>query len=191
MAAVKRSCKPAATPQGFPTSMQPRSDHPGLGRSNLTYSTTFHIQSTHKSVDLGEHLHFLHLQPDPTGSSTLIETTPPIYRAHSRHLAHTGHTITRFGESQILRGFGVAGVWKRRFGRERTMLGRFFPVRTRGVVESRLLWPAELQHGFIVAVAQQVSRDRRHRRTAGRRVRALYQSHKQSTSVNGYVYMRR
>jgi len=77
-------------------------------------------------------------------------------------------------------------IWTRE-----TLLGRVFPVRTRGVVESRLLWPAELQHGFTVAVAHQVSRDRRHRRTVGRRVRALYKSHKQSTSVNGYVYMRR
>jgi hypothetical protein len=39
---------------------------------------------------------------------------------------------------------------------------------------SRLLWPTESQHGFIVAVAHQVSRERRHRRTVGRRVIALY-----------------
>jgi hypothetical protein len=38
------------------------------------------------------------------------------------------------------------------------LLGRFSPVRTRGFVGSRLLWPAELQHGFIVAVAHQVFR---------------------------------
>lgn len=192
MAAVKRSCKPAATPQGFPTSIQPRSDHPGLRQSNQTYSTTYHTQSTHKSEDLGEHLFFLRLRSDPTRSSILFEMRRVIYRAHDRHLAHAGHTPPhKFqGDSG---SFGVRGTeaWRRRFGRERTLLGRFFPVRTRGVVESRLLWPAELQHGFIVAVAHQVSKDRRHRRTVGRRVRALYKSHKQSTSVNGYVYMRR
>jgi hypothetical protein len=77
-------------------------------------------------------------------------------------------------------------VWTRE-----KVVGKVFPVRTRGVVELRLLWPAELQHGFIVVVAHQVSRERRHRRIVGRRVRALYQSQKQSTSVDGYVYMRR
>jgi hypothetical protein len=35
---------------------------------------------------------------------------------------------------------------KRRLGRERTSLGRVSPVRTKGVVESRVLWPAELQY---------------------------------------------
>ena len=71
------------------------------------------------------------------------------------------------------------------------VVGKVFPCEDQGVVESRLLWPAELQHGFNAVVAHQVSRDRRHRRTVGRQVRALYQSHKQSTSVDGYVYMRR
>jgi hypothetical protein len=37
---------------------------------------------------------------------------------------------------------------KRRLGRERTSSGRFSPVRTKGVVESRVLWAAELQHEF-------------------------------------------
>ena len=77
-------------------------------------------------------------------------------------------------------------IWTRE-----NVVGKGFPCEDQGVVESQLLWPAELQHGFIVAVARQVSRDRRHRRTVGRRVRALYKSHKQSASVDGYVYMRK
>jgi hypothetical protein len=77
-------------------------------------------------------------------------------------------------------------IWARE-----NVVGRFFLERARGAVESRLLWPAELQHGFIVAEAHQVSRERGHRRTVGHRVRALYQSHKQSTFVDGYVCMRR
>jgi hypothetical protein len=54
-------------------------------------------------------------------------------------------------------------------------------------MKSRLLWPAKLQHSFTMAVAHQISRDRRHRRTVGRQVL----SHKQSTSVNEYVCIRR
>jgi hypothetical protein len=52
------------------------------------------------------------------------------------------------------------------FGQERRTLGRVSPVRTRGFIESRLLWPAELHDSFIVTVDHQVSRERRHRRTS-------------------------
>jgi hypothetical protein len=133
VAAVKHSCKPAATPQGFPTSIQPRSVHPGLRRSNLTYSTTYHTQSTHKSVDLGEHPFFLHLQSDPTGSSILFETTRVIYRAHNRHLAHTGHTPPhKFqGDSGSFGGWGYGsmeeGIWTRE-----NVVGKVFPCEDRG-----------------------------------------------------------
>jgi regulator of protease activity HflC (stomatin/prohibitin superfamily) len=63
-------------------------------------------------------------------------------------------------------------------------------VRTRGVVESRLLWPVELQHGFIVVVAHQVSKDRRQEDNWSPS-QSLISKYNQSTSVDGYVYMRR
>jgi hypothetical protein len=59
VATVKRSCKPAATPQGFPTSTQPQLDHPDLRCGNIIHSTTKQTHSTHNSVDLGEHHYFL------------------------------------------------------------------------------------------------------------------------------------
>ena len=47
VAAVKRSCKPAATPQGFPTSTQPQLDHPDLRCSNIIHSTTKQTHTQH------------------------------------------------------------------------------------------------------------------------------------------------
>jgi hypothetical protein len=64
-------------------------------------------------------------------------------------------------------------------GTRENVVGKVFPCEDQRVVESRLLWPAELQCGFIVAVAYQISRDHRHRRTVGRRVKALYYNYKQ------------
>jgi hypothetical protein len=126
VAAVKRSCKPAATPQGFPTSIQPRSDHPGLRQSNLTYSTTYHTQSTHKSEDLGEHLFFLRLRSDPTRSSILFEMRRVIYRAHDRHLAHAGHTPPhKFQGDSGSFGYGSMeeAIWTRK-----NVVGKVFPL---------------------------------------------------------------
>jgi hypothetical protein len=106
-AAVKRSCKPAATPLGFPTSStQTQLDHLDLRCSNIIPKQT---HSTHNSVYLGEYHYHVLPQFCPADSRTPIETKPPIYRAHSKYLAHTAeHTITRSGES--LWDFGVAGV---------------------------------------------------------------------------------
>ena len=121
---MERSCKPAATPQGFHTSIQPQLDHPDLRCSNNIHRTTNQTHSTHNSVDLGEHHHFLSPQSCPADSRILIEATSPIYRAHSRYLANTGHTITRFGESQGLRDFAFLNS-----GHEKSIHSRCSPER--------------------------------------------------------------
>jgi hypothetical protein len=63
----------------------------------------------------------------------------------------------------VLSGYGMRAYGRGDLGK-RERCWEEFSLRARGVVESRLLLPAELQHGLIVAVAHQVSRDRRHRR---------------------------
>jgi hypothetical protein len=110
VAAVKRSCKLAATPRGFPTSTQPQLDNPDLTCST-SYSTTKQTHGTHNcgswrtsSLPVSAVLPSRFSKP----YQRLIETSP-VHRAHGRYLAHAGHTITRF-ESQILRDFGVVGV---------------------------------------------------------------------------------
>jgi len=132
VAAVKRSCKPAATPQGFPTSTQPQLDHPDLRCSNIMHSTkNKQTSSTHNSADLGEHHHFLSPQSCPADSRTLIETTSPIYRAHSRYLAHTGHIITRFGESGST-GFWSCGGMEEAIWTRENVVGKVFPCEDQG-----------------------------------------------------------
>jgi hypothetical protein len=38
-------------------------------------------------------------------------------------------------------------------GTRENVVGKVFPCEDQGGLESRLLWLAELQHGFIVAIA--------------------------------------
>jgi hypothetical protein len=82
----------------------------------------------------------------------------------------------------------MEGVIWTRWTRE-NVVGNGVLCEDQGVRGILLLWPAELEQGFIVAIAHQVSRDRRHRKTVGGRARALFQSHKQSTSVDRFVHM--
>lgn len=62
------------------------------------------------------------------------------------------------------------------------------------VVGKFFLFKDQGGRGITVAVASGVVTwlhwECRHKRRVGRRVGAMYQNHRQSTSVNGYVYMR-
>lgn len=72
------------------------------------------------------------------------------------NLADTGahnHTIWGVGSS----GFWSCGEMEEAIWTRETVVGESFPCNDQGgFVESRLLRPAELQHGFTVAVAHQV-----------------------------------
>jgi hypothetical protein len=160
VAAVKRSCKPAATPQGFPTSTQPQLDHPDLRCSNIIRSTT--NKHTARTILLIWENITISCHRSPAR-----QILGPLSKQHHQFTEHTAGTWPTQGtQSHDLGRVRVYGILELRgHGRgdlnERERCWEGFSLRTRGFVESRLLWPAELQHGFIVVVAYQVSKDRR------------------------------
>jgi hypothetical protein len=107
VAAVKRSCKPAATPQGFPTSTQPQLDHPDLRCSNIIRSTT--NKHTARTILLIWENITISCHRSPAR-----QILGPLSKQHHQFTEHTagtwptGHTVTRLG-SQGLRDFGVGG----------------------------------------------------------------------------------
>ena len=105
---MKRSCKPAATPQGFPTSTQPQSDHPDLRCGNIIHSTTKQTHSTHTSVDLGEHHHFLQCNCSP--ARRILE---PLLKRHHHFTEHIVGTWPTQGytQSHDLGELGSFGIW--------------------------------------------------------------------------------
>ena len=100
-------------------------------RQHHTQYNTTNTQHT-QFCGSGEHHHFLHLRSYPTDSSALVITTSSIYRAHRRHLAHTGHT-----QSSDFRGVRVFGglsygsmegaIWTRE-----NVVGKVFPCEDQG-----------------------------------------------------------
>jgi hypothetical protein len=129
---MERSCKPAATPQGFPTSIQPRFDHLGLRRSNLTYSTTYHLKAhtslwTWESISSSCTSSPAHRIFDP-----LRNDTSNLQSTHQRLGPYRAHTTTQVsGGFRIFWGLGCGSMEGAIWTRE-NVVGKVFPCEDQG-----------------------------------------------------------
>lgn len=132
VATVKRSCKPAATSQGFPTSTQPQLDHPDLRCDNIIHSTT-KKHTAHTILWIWESITTSCIC---SPARQILEPSLKRHHQFTEHIAGTwptqGHTQSYdLGESGSW-GFWSYGSMERAIWTRENDVGKVFPCEDQG-----------------------------------------------------------